>query len=323
MNAEYIQNLRYKLQKRVRKLNSTDREELFHFALQRFWRFLVDVPLFVGIMDELAARCPEMETAVEPIYEKDTGTLGDTEIEHAALAYFVIKHCVQFDDRRLEDVIGGVFNRSDGLEAFKDIFLEPFYEYLDEQLDDQRMVLALLRRYKHKCEWFQSENLYQMWGSDTVRGEKRLAFHLYEYLHDQGINFNIEPTSAVGEADLVSAQDTDDPLIADAKIFNPDKSQGKSYIAKGFNQIYLYTLIYNEPIGYLVIFNTSGKDLKFAVREHTQSTPFVVHNNKTIFIIVIDIYPYEVSASKRGVIETIEITEQDLIRYVEENPVTD
>lgn len=321
MNGEYTQNLRYKLQKRVRKLNSTGNPDLFHFGLQRFWRFLVDEPLFLGIMEELAVRCPQMESEALSI-EPGRAVVGDTEIEHAALSYFVLKRCAESDSRS-EYNIGFAYDRSHPIDGFKENVLEPLHEYLDEQIDDQRMILALLRRYKHKCEWFQAESVYKEWESDTVRGEKSLALHLYEYLYDQGIDFHIEPSSAVGEADLVAAQNTDDPLIADVKIFNPAKSKGKTYIAQGFNQVYLYTLTYNEPTGYLVIFNTSGKDLKFAVKQQAQSAPFVIHNNKTIFIVVIDIYPHEAPASKRGVLETIEITEQDLIRHVEENPLTE
>ena len=49
------------------------------------------------------------------------------------------------------------------LEYFKSLFLEPLYEYLDEQLDDQRATLALLRHYKHKCEWFQRGLLFNLW----------------------------------------------------------------------------------------------------------------------------------------------------------------
>ncbi|RCV64829.1 hypothetical protein C5S53_06820 [Methanophagales archaeon] len=89
---------------------------------------------------------------------------------------------------------------------------------------------------------------------------------------------------------MIAAQKSDEPLIADVKIFNPEKGKGTDYIAKGFNQIYLYTLDYNEPFGYLIIYNTSGQDLRFALANQEQTTPFVVHNNKTIFVVTIDIF---------------------------------
>ena len=325
MNAEYIQNLRYKLQKRVRRLNSTELQ-VFHFSLKQFHGFLESYPIFVGILEDLERRCPSMETKAGKIVSESQALYFDNELENVAASYFVVNKCVESDDPAAEANVGYTYGKkktqSDNLEYFKTIFLEPLYDYLDEQLDDQRAILALLRRYKHKCEWFQREHLFNLWDRDTTRGEKHLASHLYEYLHDQGLDFVIEPSSASGEVDLIAAQKSDDPLIADAKIFNPDKGKGPEYIARGFNQIYIYTRDYNEPFGYLIIYNTSGKDLRFTLVNQEQSTPFVVHNNKTIFMVTIDISPYETSASKRGLIRPVEITEENLVRNIEKEEWT-
>ena len=89
----------------------------------------------------------------------------------------------------------------------------------------------------------------------------------------------------------MAAQNSEDPLIADVKIFCPDKSKNKSYIIQGFRQIYQYTLDYNEPFGYLIIFKTSDRDIKFSLQDSTQKTPLINYNNKTIFFFVIDIFP--------------------------------
>lgn len=315
MNGDYIQNHRYKLQKRVRRLNSA-KSELFDFNLKQFWGYIESNPFFVDILDELGNRYPDMEAEADKIMEGQRIISGD-EVEQTAISYFLIKKIVKADPKRKAVNIGfkyGKERKSEvSLNYFRDIFLEPLYEYLDEQLDDQRAILAFLRRYKHKCEWFQRDNLYRLWEMDSRRGEKNLALHLYEYLHDQGLDFTIEPSSISGEADLVASQNSDDPLIADTKIFNPDKSKGKSYIAKGFNQVYLYTIDYNESFGYLIIYKTSEKDLRFALTNQNQSTPFVTHNNKTIFIITIDIFPHKTTASQRGQLKPVEITENDLI----------
>jgi len=321
MNTEYIQNLRYKLQKRVRRLNSTE-FQVFHFSLKQFWGFLKSHPIFNGILDDLEHRNPLMEVEAEKIVNDKQALAFDNEIENVVVSYFVLKKCVESDNQYIEVNVGRTYSHeskhNDSLEHFKSLFLELLYEYLDEQLDDQRAILALLRRYKHKCEWFQREYLFNLWNNDTARGEKHLALHLYEYLHDQGLDFVIEPSSVSGEADLVAAQKSDDPLIADVKIFTPERSKGKEYITKGFNQIYLYTVDFNESFGYLIIYKICEEDLKFTLSNQEQSTPFVVHNNKTIFIVTIDVFPHETSASKRGHLRTLEITEKDLIRIIEE-----
>lgn len=61
---------------------------------------------------------------------------------------------------------------------------------------------------------------------------------------------------------MVAAQTGEYPLIADAKIYNPDKGKGKDYIAKALNQIYIYTQDYNEPFGYMVVYKTSDDELR-------------------------------------------------------------
>lgn len=319
MNNEYIQNLRYKLQKRVRRLNSIQ-SNVFHATLKQFWGFLQGNEIFVGILEELEKRYLQMEKESEKIVKDKKPLVFENENENAAVTYFVIKKCVESEKQDIEWNIGGSYrtsrHMSEMLDVFRDLFLEPFYEYIDEQLDDQRAILALLRRYKHRCEWFRRNHLFNVWNNDTKKGEKHLSMFLYEYLLDQGIDFNIEPKSVSGEADLVAAQKSDDPLIADVKIFEPNSGRGKDYIAKGFDQIYQYTLDYNEPFGYLIIFKTCKEDLRFALSNISQSTPFVIHNNKTIFLITIDIFPHEEPASKRGTLKTIEITEKDLIKIL-------
>lgn len=107
--------------------------------------------------------------------------------------------------------------------------------------------------------------------------------------------------------------------MADAKIFCPP-GKDKGYILEGFNQVYTYTRDFNEPFGYLIIFKTCRNDLKFTLANETQSTPYISHNGKTIFLIIIDIYTYEQSASGRGRLRSYEILESDLIQIIEPTP---
>ena len=248
---------------------------------------------WLASLDELLPRFLDLAPHVEKQVNSKEVIVWEDETKNAAFAYMILKKCVESDSRNIEALIGlkMIFEQDHdkALKAFQTAFVEPVYEYLDEQMDDQRAILALLRRYKHKCESFQRRRLYDLWDSDTTKGERSLAFHLYEYLHDQGLNLTIEPYSESGEVDMVAAQNSDDPLIADAKIFNPEKGKGKPYICHGFHQIYQYTLDYNEPFGYLIIFKTSPEDLKFALTGQEQSVPLVVHNHKTIFLLT---YPF-------------------------------
>ncbi len=320
MKSDQLQLLRYKLQKRVRRLNSTE-YRIFHFVLKQFWGFLKSYPIFVGIIEELEANMGYINNDVKELFSSRKAIAFDNELENAAACYYVLKRCVESDDDMVEVNVANNYsheqNYNDILESFKDIFLEPFYDYLDEYLDDARAVLSVIQKYKKICEWFKRKILFDLWANETQKGEKLLALNLYEYLYEQGIEFYIEPSSISGEVDLISSQIGEDRLIADAKIFNPEKGKGKDYILRGFNQIYSYTVDYNEPVGYLIIFKTCKEGLSFSVDDKSHHIPYYSHNNKTIFFVIIDIYLYEESASRRGVLKTIEIASCELTKQLE------
>jgi len=97
---------------------------------------------------------------------------------------------------------------------------------------------------------------------------------------------------------MVSLQ-REHPLIADAKIFSPEKSKGCAYLIRAFHQIYRYCCDYNQPVGYLVIFNTSDELLRFDLSAEAEPMPRVLFNHKTIFFVVIDIFEHDKPASQR------------------------
>jgi len=120
-------------------------------------------------------------------------------------------------------------------------------------------MLALLRCYKHRSEWFNREELRNL-AAKTRVAERCLALDLYRYLYDQGIDFHLEPSSMPGAIDLIAAQNTDDPLLLDVKIL--DGKSDKSYIKQAFDQIHTYTQQYNEPFGYLAVYQDCTAPLK-------------------------------------------------------------
>jgi len=285
MNSNLIQVLRYKLQKRVRKLNSIDnnRYELYHYALIQFWNFLHSNAIFKGILEEIDKKNQQhIETADSIINRIDEVVFFENENTEAATAYFVIKKCVGTNKLDIEFNIGcslfGDFDNKNALSNFQENIVEPFYEFIDEKIDDEKLLLSLLVKYKRRSEWFYRNQLYSLWEHETSHGEKNLALDLYGFLFEQGIEFSIEPSSISGEADLISIQNDKEPLIADAKIFNPESSKNKAYIIRGINQIYRYTLDFNETFGYLIVYNTSKTDLLLNFGMQEQSIPFISLN---------------------------------------------
>ena len=317
MGPEIIQNLRYRLEKRVRRLNSVEWRR-FIPELRRFWRFFDGNPTYCGITDLLANSVPEYSKDVQRIVSGER-LEAETEEATAALGYGTLRRIAEFDGVRpiskLAGNIGSASSTFEAVETVRKVFLEPFYEYVDEHLDDQGAMLALLLRYKHRCEWFHRSRLGEMVQKESEKGEKLLARDLYSYLYDQGIDFIIEPSSITGAIDLIAAQGSDEPLLADTKIFDGNR-RGRAYILKAFNQIYTYTQQHNEPFGYLVIFRATDRDLRFSLSTVSRSVPFVLYNHKTIFLLTIDIYAHPKPVSQRGPLKAVEITEEKLIEMI-------
>jgi hypothetical protein len=318
MDPQFVQNLRYKLQKRVRRLNSINSTSMFVTNLRQFWLFFDNNPTYTGLGESLVAQFPAIETAIDRIF-KGEGQVGTTEEESAALGYSILRRIAQTPPSSFLNIarLYGPASKSDeALETVRDVFLEPFYEYLDEQLDDQRATLTLLLRYKHRSEWFHRTRLWDLAHAEPRKAETSLALDLYCYLYDQGIDFNIESSSLTGEIDLIGAQDSEDPLLADTKIFDGD-SRSKTYIRKAFNQIYTYTQQYNEPFGYLVIYKITDRDLHFSLATPSRNVPVVLYNHKTIFLITVDIFLHPKPVSQRDPLRAVTIAEGELIRPTE------
>lgn len=315
MDPQFIQNLRYRLQRRFRRLNSVE-AAYFGFSLRQVWPFVRKSTIFMAILEPVLRHRSDLEESAAKVVEGQT-LHGEDELETVGIAFHVLDKVVSAEDPQRTAVnIGCHIHRggdaSEMIDAFRELFVEPLYEYLDEQLDGQRAVCALLVKYKHRSEWFTRSELQAVL-QDSTRGEKLLAMDLYRYLHDQGMEFHIEPRSASGEIDLLADQAGEERLALDAKIFNPEKGKGKAYLISGFNQVYTYARDYNESAAYLAIYQTSPTEPRFTFARSDSIFPYIEHNGKIIYFVLIDICEYEASASKRGQSRVIEITERDLI----------
>jgi len=317
MDSQYLQQQRFLLQKRVRRLNSCG-HQLFHSAFVQFWNYLLVHPLFAGVLAKLDAEAPSHSDDIAPLVKNRTGIpVFEREEDALAFTFRLLQYCAAqpVDGSRGPEVNVGFaltqpreFNVA--LDSFRDAYLEPFYEYLDESLDQQAAVLSLLLKYKRKVEWFERKQVAEL----ASRGERTLAEHLYAYLFDQGLSFHIEPQSASGEADLVAPE-----LVLDAKVFDGDR-RSLSYIKSGVNQVLTYARDFHQTVGYLVIYRICPADLQFSVERSDSLVPFVSIAGKTLYLMVIDICDYGASASKRGTLKAYHLLEQDLQVVLAEPP---
>ena len=76
-------------------------------------------------------------------------------------------------------------------------------------------------------------------------------------------------------------------------------------------------MIITSRAAYLVIYKMCQEGLNFLVPSTRSSFPSLTVNNKTIFFVVVDIWDYGTSASKRGPMKSFDITVQELVQSVE------
>ncbi len=312
MDSNYLQQQRFLLQKKVKRLNSCD-YKLFHSLFVQFWGYLHSHPLYAGVLAKLAAEAPPY---VEEVAATRQGAvcLWESEQETAHFNFRVLEYCAaqpldkgNGPEAMIGRGIAGGTKFAEMLDGFRDVYLEPFYEYLDEALDGQAAVLSLLLKYKRHVEWFQREEVRRL----VSIGERAVAKHMYAYLFDQGLEFHIEPQSISGEADLVAAE-----LVLDAKLFDGDASRhGKRYVLSGVNQLLTYTRDFLQQVGYLVVYRTCPEDLQFSFARSDMLIPFTVIDGRIIYFLVVDVCEYGTSASKRGSLKT-HVIGQDEVRTI-------
>lgn len=311
MDPAFIQTLRYKLQRRIRRLNGIDTSR-FGMCLAHTWPFIRNNNLFMGILEPVLRHRADLEESANNIVSGQN-VMAETELESVGIAFHVLDKTVQAEQPQhaIENVgfsLDQCHDVNDAVNAYRELFLEPVYEYLDEQLDGHRATCALLVKYKHRAEWFARTELQAL----STQGERRLAEDLYRYLHDQGMQFHIEPQSTSGEVDLVADQTGEERLVLDAKLFDGD-SKGRAYLVTGFNQVYTYARDYNQSAAYLAIYQTAPVEPKFTFATSDSIFPYIEHNGKIIYFVVVDICDYNKPASKRGQCRVVEITRDHLI----------
>lgn len=79
------------------------------------------------------------------------------------------------------------------------------------------------------------------------------------------------------------------------KLFNLEKKYDKAYIRKGLTQAYRYALDFSKPTGYLLVYNLDEKDINF---EGNQEVKSIIIGNKVIYIIVVNIFVSNKTASQ-------------------------
>ena len=302
----YLRNLRIRLQERRHRLYKTD-FRTYDTELRYFLQFLDGNTYIRSLLTTLDAN-----TSVD--FEQWVTELSDMRREvpfpenedgRAKVCYGILRRCVdnKYSDNTLD--WGHHFSSETRFDAMlRDLIkavMDPLVDFLHDQIDDAGNVLYLIERFKLKAEWFRRSELYALYQGDTSVGEASLDQELRVSLFEGGINYPFsQPSSPSGKADIVALLGSDDPLVLEIKVFDPNLSKGKSHLRQGFHQVLRYSNDYNQSLGYLVIFNCSDRQLAISSEEPSgaEFPPRITYGGKTFFVIPIDIHPDTASASK-------------------------
>ncbi len=307
-----VRELRYKLQKRANNLRKADYQTMQN-ELVLFMKFCERQGAVKAILERLRE---------QPIYGSDWRIGGrgfdtewpEKEEEKAAVCLSILDEGVgpeatwEFPFRTGWPLAGSSSRLQDHAHAFVDHILEPVYQFIDERLDDYDFAAHMLVRFKARCEWFERARLFTQYQEDTAHGEANLDKELRRFLFDQGIDYPLsQPESPSGRTDvLLTELGSDKPLALEVKLFDAD-NYGRPYITQGFRQVCEYMDDYQATVGYLVIFNLSEKDLKFEGAEDSSIPVKVQAGNRTVLVLVLDIFPHPEPASRRGQLEVCSI----------------
>ena len=315
----YLRNLRVQLQERRNRLYKTG-YRTYDGELLYLLQFLDGNQYTHSLLNEL-----EVNTAVD--FEQWASEQGirnvqfpHSEAGRAKVCYGILKRCAS--DNNGEEWVkwAWAFSSETNFDAklrdFTEAVVDPFVNFLHDQIDDGGNVLYLLERFKLKAEWFRRDELYGLYQGDTSVGETSLDRELRASLFEGGVDYPFsQPSSPSGKADIVALLGSDDPLVLEVKVFDPEHSRGKSHLRQGLHQVLRYANDYNQSLGYLVIFNCSDRQLAISPEEAlgAEFPPRITYSGKTFFIVPIDIHPDMASASKEKPASRLTIDYKELI----------
>ncbi len=196
---------------------------------------------------------------------------------------------------------------------FNDIAVEPLIDHLDERLSAETDLLYLFERYRRRVLWFEQERLWTEYSTDSSRGEAVYDGDLRQFLFEQGVDFPFsQVASPSGRADITLLDPTDQPLPLEVKLFDGGR-YGISYIAKGLGQAFRYAEDYDQPDGYLVVFNLTVDAIELPTDDPAAGWPPRIQiEDRGVFIIVVQASPCA-SASSAGKQRVHSVQRSDLI----------
>lgn len=313
----YEQNLQAQLRERYRQLFKSG-FVAYRRHMEYLRQFIVKTPVLAAIVESIQ----RSESDLDPDqwfrehFQFNGYDFPESEVGLAKLVWRIMERIASGELDALQ-VSFSLIRPSDNDEAVQLVterLVEPFVNFLEARIGTESDMLYLLEKVKRRIEFFDKEKLYQACMASEHQREKVYDDYVRRFLFDQGVDYPFsQPRSASGEADIVGGLETNDPLVAEIKLYDGD-SYGVPYLAKGFNQAVQYAQDYGKTSAYLLMMNLSDQNLHLSSDEDGQIWPPRLHTSGvTVYMIVVRAKPVA-SASKQGKQATKRISRDDLIK---------
>lgn len=314
MGLHRIHQVRVKLQERRNRIREV-KWQMFFDELRFFCKFVQSTPPLSYVVQELEAAklTPSREQWLLDSRSL-TATRYDSEDERAAFFWYFLNQATQNPPKAQQiahtmRLGGNIPEETAGLWHY---FVDPFWRYLDDHLENSTEALDLLERYVRRVEMFTGDALYQKYTVDSRRSEEILTEDLKLYLFDGGIDYPISPSSSSGIVDIASQLEKEDALLLEVKIVDPTRNYDKDRVLDGMRQIARYTREYNKPVGYLVIFVVGNVRVLFSDCKNGSWPPFIDHEGRKYFLVTVQLWGETPSASKGVAAKEISVSNSDL-----------
>jgi len=303
----YRRNIQQQLNHRLTRLSNAF-DQTYRNELYGLQQFIEKTPALRILVQELDRRHPEIEWTT---WKEEKFTMVGLEMPKdmdeevaAKMRWGLLRECVQQEGASwgYGHPINGASDTHTANHDLTQAHFVPLVGYLQSQLDEQSNVLYLLERYKRRAEWFNGPTLLAKMGGDPKKSEAIADQDVRAYLFDQGVDYPFStPASRSGRADVVADVGDEQPLVLEIKLFDPARGYDRRYIRKGVRQSYRYTTDYGQPAGYLAIFNCTEQTLVLPQDPKDRHwPPRITIDDKTIYLVAINIASPSVSASKSG-----------------------
>ena len=320
----YLRDLRARLQERRNRLYRTGAQS-YSDELRYFFQFLDENRYMRSLLTVL----DESQSVDFEEWANATDSWGnlpefpETEEGRAKICHQILRRCNNAGEwDRWIRTFSSANKFDDQVQDLTEAVVDPFVNFLHDRIDDAGNVLFIIERYKLQVEWFQREELYHLYKGNTSAGEASLDRQLRAALFEGGIDYPFsQPSSPSGEADIVALLGSNDPLVLEVKVFDPELGKNNAHIKQGFHQVLRYANDYNQSLGYLVIFNCSARQLVISSGEEEEMDfpPRINYGGKTFFVIPIDVNPQALSASREKPATRWVVNYQTLVGEVGDN----